>query len=37
MVAKKFVGLLAGMVVIGGAATLFGEEGAKPARAGEGH
>ena len=34
--AKKFMGLLAAMAVIGGAATLFAQEGAKPAKAGEG-
>jgi hypothetical protein len=34
--AKKFMGLLAGMAVIGGAATLFAQEGAKPAQAAEG-
>jgi hypothetical protein len=34
--AKKFMGLLAGMAVIGCAATLFGQEGAKPAKAAEG-
>lgn len=34
--AKKFIGLLAGMAVIGGAATLFAQEGAKPAKAAEG-
>ena len=33
---KKFITLLAGMAVIGGAATLFAQEGAKPAKAGEG-
>jgi hypothetical protein len=33
---KKFMGLLAGMAVIGGAAMLFAQEGAKPAKAGEG-
>jgi hypothetical protein len=33
--AKKFMGLLAGMIVIGGAATFFAQEGAKPAK-GEG-
>jgi len=33
---KKFMGLLAGMAVIGGAATLFAQEGAKPAKAAEG-
>jgi hypothetical protein len=33
---KKFMGLLAGIAVIGGAATLFAEEGAKPANGGEG-
>ena len=36
MMAKKFMGLLAGMAVIGGAATLFAQEGAKPAKTGEG-
>jgi hypothetical protein len=34
--AKKFMSLVAGMAVIGGAATLFAQEGAKPAKAGEG-
>jgi len=34
--AKKFIGLLAGMAVIAGAATLFAQEGAKPAKAAEG-
>ena len=34
--AKKFMSLLAGMAVIGGAATLFAQEGAKPAKAAEG-
>lgn len=34
--AKKFINLLAAMAVIGGAATLFAQEGAKPAKAGEG-
>jgi hypothetical protein len=34
--ANKFISLLAGMTVIGGAATLFAQEGAKPAKAGEG-
>jgi hypothetical protein len=34
--AKKFIGLLTGIAVIGGAATLFAQEGAKPAKAGEG-
>jgi hypothetical protein len=34
--AKKFMTLLAGMAVIGGAATLFAQEGAKPAKTGEG-
>ena len=33
---KKFISLLAAMAVIGGAATLFAQEGAKPAKAGEG-
>jgi len=33
---KKFMSLLAAMVVIGGAATLFAQEGAKPAKTGEG-
>ena len=33
---KKFMNLLAGMAVIGGAATLFAQEGAKPANVGEG-
>jgi hypothetical protein len=36
IMAKKFMGLLAGMTVIGGAATLFAQEGAKPAKAAEG-
>src|SRR5437667_6032730 len=34
--AKKFVSVLAGMAFIGGAATLFAQEGPKPAKAGEG-
>jgi hypothetical protein len=34
--AKKFITLLTGIAVIGGAATLFAQEGAKPAKAGEG-
>ena len=34
--AKKLIGLLAGIAVIGGAATLFAQEGAKPANVGEG-
>jgi hypothetical protein len=34
--AKKFMSLLAGMAVIGGAATLFAQQGAKPAKTGEG-
>jgi hypothetical protein len=34
--AKKFMGLLAGMAVIGSAVTLFAQEGAKPAKAAEG-
>jgi hypothetical protein len=33
---KKFMGLLAGMALIGGAATLFAQEGTKPAKAAEG-
>ena len=33
---KKLMSLLAAMVVIGGAATLFAQEGAKPAKTGEG-
>ena len=33
---KKFMSLLAAMAVIGGAATLFAQEGAKPAQTGEG-
>ena len=33
---KKFMNLLAGIVVIGGAATLCAQEGSKPAKAGEG-
>src|SRR5437667_9845968 len=33
---KKFMGLLAGIAVIGGAATLFAQERAKPAKAAEG-
>ena len=33
---KKFMSLLAAMVVIGGAATLLAQEGAKPAKTGEG-
>jgi hypothetical protein len=35
IMAKKFIGLLAGMAVIGGAVTLFAQQGAKPAK-GEG-
>src|SRR5438128_2953897 len=34
--AKKFIGLLAGMAVIGGAAMLFAQQEAKPAKAGKG-
>ena len=34
--AQKFIGLLAGMAVIGGAAMLFAQQEAKPAKAGEG-
>jgi len=34
--AKKFVSVLAGIAFIGGAATLFAQEGPKPAKAGEG-
>jgi hypothetical protein len=34
--AKKFMSLLAGMAVIGGAATLFAQEESKPPKAGEG-
>jgi hypothetical protein len=34
--AKKFIGLLAALVVIGSTATLFAQEGAKPAKAAEG-
>jgi hypothetical protein len=33
IMAKKFISLLAGMAVIGGAATLFAQEGTKPAKA----
>jgi len=33
---KKFMNLLAALAVIGGAATLFAQEGAKPAKTGEG-
>ena len=33
---KKLIGLVAGIAVIGGSATLFAQEGAKPAKAGEG-
>jgi hypothetical protein len=36
IMAKKFIILLAGMAVICGAATLFAQEGAKPAKTGEG-
>jgi hypothetical protein len=36
IMAKKLIGLLAGMTVIGGAATLFAQEGVKPAKTGEG-
>jgi hypothetical protein len=36
IMAKKFINLLTAMAVIGGAATLFAQEGAKPAKAGEG-
>lgn len=36
IMAKKFMSLLAAMAVIGGAATLFAQEGAKPAKTGEG-
>jgi hypothetical protein len=36
IMAKKFMSLLAGMAVISGAATLFAQEGAKPAKTGEG-
>ena len=36
IMAKKFMGLLAAMAVIGGGATLFAQEGAKPAKVGEG-
>ena len=34
--AKKFISLLAALVVIGGAATLFAQGGPKPAKTGEG-
>jgi len=34
--AKKFISLLAGMAVIGGAATLFAQQEAYPAKAAEG-
>ena len=33
---KKLIGLLAGIAVIGGSATLFAQEGTKPANVGEG-
>jgi hypothetical protein len=33
---RKLVGLVAGIAVIGGSATLFAQEGTKPANAGEG-
>ena len=33
---KKFMGLVAGIAVIGGSATLFAQEGTKPANVGEG-
>ena len=33
---KKLMGLLAGIAVIGGSATLFAQEGTKPANVGEG-
>jgi hypothetical protein len=36
IMAKKFISLLAGMAVIGGAAILFAQEGAKPAKVAEG-
>jgi len=36
IMAKKFIGLLAGMAVIGGTATLFAQEGAKSAKTAEG-
>jgi hypothetical protein len=34
--AKKIIGLLTALAVIAGAATLFAQEGAKPAKAAEG-
>ena len=34
--AKKFMALLTALAVIAGAATLFAQEGAKPAKAGRG-
>ena len=34
--AKKLIGLVAGIVVIGSSATLFAQEGTKPANVGEG-
>ena len=33
---KKLIGLVAGIAVIGGSATLFAQEGTKPANVGEG-
>src|SRR6266513_1909310 len=36
IMAKKFINLLTAMAVIGGTATLFAQEGAKPAKTGEG-
>jgi len=36
MTSNKFISVLAGMAVIGGSATLFAEEGAKPGNVGEG-
>jgi hypothetical protein len=33
---NKLIGLVAGIVVIGGSATLFAQEGTKPANVGEG-
>src|SRR5947208_11945336 len=36
IVAKKFIGLLVALVVIGSTGTLFAQEGAKPAKAAEG-
>ena len=37
IMAKKLIGLLAGMTVIGGAATLFAQEGSSQQRQARGH